>query len=398
MVATAMLLLAAAIFVISHQLQDEYSWMGYVRAGSEAAMVGAIADWFAVTALFKHPLGLPIPHTAIIQKRKDQIGSSLGGFVGDNFLTKKVISDRFSSAKISQRLGVWLQKDDNAEVIARQASVFISGLGEVLEDDTIQNGFDEVITKRVAALPAATIAGKMVDVVVEGEHHQTLFDATLGGFSKFLEDNGSVFRDKFGKESPWWIPAVVDNKVYEKIYGAVRSLVDEILQDSNHKLRSEFDTKIKDLRVSLSNSPEMAEKAEHWKHQIMNHPEVRAWTGSLWQRTKQSMIASAKDPNSELQTHVINSVRSTGENLANDQNLQNKVDTWIIDAAGYIAEEFKSEVAGLIESTVNAWDSQETAERLELQVGRDLQFIRINGTIVGGLAGVIIYSLAKLLP
>jgi len=397
LVATSLLFVAAIIFIVAHQLKGDHSWLGYVEAGAEAAMVGAIADWFAVTALFKHPMGLPIPHTAIIQKRKEQIGASLGSFVGENFLTRDVISSRFESATIAQRLGEWLDHESNAKLISRQASAFVSGVGEVLEDETIQNSFEQIITNRVQTLPAAVIASKAVDLVVEGGHHQVLFDSTLTGFSKFLEDNESVFREKFSEESPWWIPALVDDKVYVKIYSAVSSFVEEILQDPSHPLRDDFNSRIQNFRTSLSESPEMALKAEEWKQQILNHPEVRSWIGTLWQRTKGALIDAAKDPNSQLSSHVVNSVRSTGNKLANDQGLQTKVDRWIIDAAGYIADEFKNEVAGLIESTVNAWDTKETAERLELQVGRDLQFIRINGTIVGGLAGVFIYSITQLL-
>lgn len=412
--ATGLLILASIVFVVAHLLirnidGDTFNettregslsgWavvLPYVRAGAEAAMVGALADWFAVTALFRHPLGLPIPHTAIIKKRKDQIGKSLGRFVRENFMTQEVVAGRLAEADVASALGGWLQTPENAEKVSKQAGAVISGVLEVLDDDKIQGVLEESLRRRIDNVSAADVSGRVLDAALEANYHQRLFESILGALNTFLDDNADVFRSKFAEESPWWIPELVDNRVYSKVYGAVKQFIAEIVEQPNHSLRGDYDSKMRGLRESLQSSPEAIEKAEEWKQLIVEHPELNNIIEGAWRSGKKTLLENVQSDDSTLSQSVAGSVQSFGEKLGHDRELQDRVNDWITSAAGYVATEFAEPVSEVISSTIATWDPEETAQRLEAEVGRDLQFIRINGTLVGGLAGLAIYSLSQL--
>lgn len=394
--ATALLVLAAIVFVVARILEDERAWAGYVRATAEAAMVGALADWFAVTALFKHPLGLPIPHTAIIKKRKDQIGASLGGFVRDNFLTREVVSERLEQAELGRRVGTWLADPHNARTVGEQSAAVVRGVTEVMNDDVVQNGLEQVVTNRIKQIPVTPVLGKAIDVAIEGEHHEVLVEATLAGVAAFLDENRATFRERLGTESPWWVPEPIDDRVFDKIYTAVSSFLDDIGRQRQHPLRRELDARTRELSVKLKESDDLRDRGEALKTELLDHPEVRRWSESLWLRIKSGLLEAAEDPTSPFREHLETAIGEAGRSLETDPELQAKIDAWIVGATGYVAEQFREEVADLIATTVQRWDTDETSDRIELQVGRDLQFIRINGTIVGGLAGLAIHTISEL--
>ena len=396
MVATGLFVLAAVVFIVARVLEQDQSNWGYVRATAEAAMVGALADWFAVTALFKHPLGIPIPHTAIIKKRKDQIGASLGGFVEENFLTREVVTERLGEAGIAARLGQWLSQPQNARTVGDQSAAVVRGVTEVLQDDVVQSGLDAVITERAKQVQVAPLVGRVIDVAIEGEHHQTLLDAVVQALDGFMSDNVDSFRNRLTQESPWWVPETVDDVVFDKIYSAVRRFLTEVDNDDHHEIRRELDQRSVKLAQDLRTSPELIARGEELKAEFLNHPEVRAWSNNLWLKMKAGLLEATEDPQSSLRMALEDALTEAGTKLTADPELQAKVDDWINGAVGYVAEQFRGEVSELIATTVQRWDTDETAERIELQVGRDLQFIRINGTMVGGLAGLVIYTISEI--
>lgn len=397
LVATSMLVGAAIVFALARGFEESVPALGYVRATAEAAMVGALADWFAVTALFRHPLGIPIPHTAIIQTRKNQIGASLGGFVRDNFLTAEVVGERLRSAGLAERVGRWLAEPANAKTVGAQSAAVVRGVAEVLQDDVVSGSIEQVVVNRAQRVAVAPLVGRAVELAFEGEHHQTLLDEVLGGLGRFMEENRPAFRQRLYQESPWWVPASVDDVVFEKIYEVVQRFLDEVATDREHEMRADLDRRTMRLAGELKSSPAMEARAEELKEQLLTHPEFRAWSASLWSRIKIMILDATDDPESELRQRLELALVDAGRSLAADPEMQAKIDRWIVDATTYIAEQFRGEVADLISSTVERWDTAETADRLELQVGRDLQFIRINGTIVGGLAGLVIYTVSELL-
>lgn len=396
-VATALLVFVTAVFFFARWQEQSHDWVGYVRAFAEAAMVGALADWFAVSALFRHPLGIPIPHTAIIPHRKDQIGRSLGEFVQTNFLTREVLNERLAGANVGKRLGDWMAEEHNAARAGEGVSDLMRGALEVLDDRDVASALETLIERRVRATPVAPLVGKAIDLAVEGGHHQRLLDAVLTGLGGFLDDNRATFRARLEHESPWWIPESIDDRLFNKIYGAVHSFLADVGSDSTHEVRRSIDARVVAFADRLRSDPELLEKGEELKTELLAHPDVRAWLGSLWGEVKRNTIAALDDPESELRQRLTRSLETLGRRLATEAELQAKVDDWVMRAAGHVVDHYRGEVADLIAGTVAKWDGKATGERMELQVGRDLQFIRINGTIVGGLAGIVIYSVSQLL-
>ena len=396
-VATALLVAVTVIFFIARWLEETHDWVAYIRAFAEAAMVGALADWFAVSALFRHPLGIPIPHTAIVPHRKDQIGRSLGEFVQTNFLTREVLDERLAGANVGKRLGDWMADEQNASKAGEGVSDLLRGALEVLDDRDVASALESLIERRVRATPVAPLMGKAIDLAIEGGHHRQLLDAVLTGLGSFLDDNRATFRERLEHESPWWIPESIDDKLFAKIYGAAHSFIGDVRSDSNHAVRQSIDVRVATFADRLRTDPELLAKGEELKTELLAHPDVRAWLGSLWGEMKRNTISALDDPASELRLRVDRSLVKLGRRLADEPELQAKVDDWVSRAAGHIVDHYRGEVADLIAGTVAKWDGKATGERMELQVGRDLQFIRINGTIVGGLAGLVIYSVSQLL-
>jgi uncharacterized membrane-anchored protein YjiN (DUF445 family) len=389
-VALALLLAAAAVFVVTTRHGGD-GWVGYVRAFAEAAMVGALADWFAVTALFRYPLGIPIPHTAIIPRRKDQIGRSLGEFVEGNFLTHDVLAERLSHARVGERLGMWLRRPANAARAGEAVADVLKGTLEVLDDKQVQEGLERVVRARIDATPAAPLVGRIIEVSVEGGHHQRLLDAVLVGLRGFLDDNRTTFRRRLEQESPWWVPEPIDDRIFKKIYTAVERFMDELAADPDHEVRRTIDARVARFAERLQHDPALLAKGEELKNELLEHPEVRAWLESLWLSLKEGMVTAADDPSSELRVRLLTGLQHIGKRLASEPELRRKVDGWVERAVGYLVEHYRSEVSDLIATTVERWDTETTARKVELQVGRDLQFIRINGTLVGGIAGVMIH-------
>jgi uncharacterized membrane-anchored protein YjiN (DUF445 family) len=394
--ATALLVFAAVVFVVARTFEDEATWVGYVEAAAEAAMVGALADWFAVTALFRYPLGIPIPHTAIIPKRKDDIGRSLGEFVQGNFLTPEVIGERLAGAKIAERLGHWLAQPVNAERAGEAAADALGGVVEVLDDRDVQEALGSAVEKRLKTTEVAPLLSKAIDVAVDGGHHQRMLDGVMRGLISFLDDNRAMLRDRLDQESPWWVPEAIDDRVFNKIFTGVERFLADVSATPNHEVRRSIDARIRTLAVKLRHDAVLIDKCETMKLELLEHPDVQGWLQSLWGEVKSSLLEAASDPNSDLRRRLVHGFATAGRRLGVDQELQDKVDGWIERLVLHVAEHYRGEVAELISSTVERWDSADTGRRIELQVGRDLQFIRINGTVVGGLAGLAIHTFSEL--
>lgn len=395
--ATSLLIIAALVFVVAKINEENGTWVGYIRAVAEAAMVGAIADWFAVTALFRHPLGLPIPHTAIIPKRKDDIGKSLGDFVESNFLTADVIDQRLRGAEIGRRAGEWLADGAHAQRAAGAMSDVLRGALEVLDDAEIQRGLEQVVQSRIDSVDAAPLLGKVLDATIVGGHHQRLLDAVLVGVARFIREDRATLQKLTYQASPRWVPEGIDNRVLDKASAAVLRLVDAISSSPNHEARRAFDEQARALATRLHDDPALAAKGDELKAELLAHPEVRSWIDSLWSEAKRALLAAGDDEHSELRRRVTRSLRQFGERLAGDPELQAKVDAWVSQAAAHLVSNYRTEVSDIISSTVEKWDADATSNKIELQVGRDLQFIRINGTVVGGIAGFVIHAVGQLL-
>jgi uncharacterized membrane-anchored protein YjiN (DUF445 family) len=267
----------------------------------------------------------------------------------------------------------------------------------VLDDDEVQDGLERIVRTRVDATPAAPLIGKAIDVSVEGGHHQRLLDAVLIGLRGFLDDNRETFRRRLDDESPWWVPEPIDDRIFQKIYDAVGRFLTEVGGNPAHEVRHSIDQRVVAFAERLKDDPELLAKGEELKRELLEHPEVRRWLESLWLGMKRGITEAATDADSELRSRMTTSLQRVGERLADEPDLQRKVDTWVERTVAYVVDHYRNEVSDLIATTVERWDGESTARKMELQVGRDLQFIRINGTLVGGLAGVLIHLVSELL-
>ena len=399
LIATGLLVFAALVFLgcLIWQRNGAPDWIGYVKATAEASMVGAIADWFAVTALFRHPMGVPIPHTAIIPNKKDSLGASLGEFVQGNFLTGPVLADKLQQVGVARKIGEYLGDPANARKLGNNFGHAVEVGAEIMNDDDVQEAFDNIIVKRVRATEAAPVLAKLIEVAVEGGNHQHMMTAALKGMSRFMHDNRAVFRLKLAQESPDWVPSFIDDKIFERMFSGVQSFIDDVSTDENHALRRQFDAKVREYAEQLRTDPEAAAKVDLIKEDVLNHPAVREWSQSAWSTIKRQIIDMAADPESDLRKSVDSTIVRVGQKLQNDTDLQRKADGWIERAVLYIVDQYKDDIADLISGTVARWDTQETSKKIETLVGRDLQFIRINGTVIGALAGLTIYTISQLI-
>jgi len=395
--ATGGLVLAAAVFLLCAVVGDDHGAWPFLQAASEAAMVGGLADWFAVTALFRHPLGLPIPHTAIIPRKKDQIGESLGEFVQQNFLTPEVVGPRLVAAQVPRRVGEWLAGGDRAEKLSAEFGVALAGANTVLADEDIRLALERFADAQLRRLPAAPVVAKVLDLAVEGNQHQVLMTEGLRALMRFLDDNRDVFRKRVAEESPEWVPDWVDGRVFNKLFSSVQNFLADVAGDPQHALRIEFDQRLRQYAGQLRTDPVAAEHLERWKADLLDHPAMRNALASLWLPLKKAVLEAAQDPDSELRRVATSMIRQTGVALRDDASLQAKCDRWLTGAMRHVLAHYSGELTGVITHTVGRWDAESTARRLELQVGRDLQFIRINGTVVGSLVGLVIYSVSRLL-
>jgi uncharacterized membrane-anchored protein YjiN (DUF445 family) len=396
--ATGLFGLAAAVFLACVLLgQDAGAWLGYVRATAEASMVGALADWFAVTALFRHPLGLPIPHTAIIPRKKDQIGESLGTFVQENFLTRAVVEEKLTTIDVPGRLGGFLAAPGRAERLAGDASAVVTALTELLRDEDLQPAVAAIVDRKLHQTPAAPVLARVLELVVEGDRHQEVLSAALRLLARFLHENRLVFRAQLGDASPAWVPDWVDDRVFDRVFAGLQTFLEEVGDDPRHELRRSYDERLRAYIHDLRTDPDTAARIEDLKKELLEHPAVRTWSGSLWTNAKNAVLTAAADPDSELRTRVAGMITQLAQSLQTDPTLRELVQRHSHSIAGYVVERFSGDLADLVSSTVARWDTEETSRRIELQVGKDLQWIRVNGTVVGGLAGLVIYTVAQIL-
>lgn len=398
LIALGLLVLAALVFLacVIWQRFDAPGWVGYLRATAEASMVGALADWFAVTALFRHPMGVPIPHTAIIPNKKDSLGSSLGEFVQGNFLTGSVLTEKLHQIGVSRKIGEYIGDPDNARRLGNNLGHALEIGAEIMNDDDVHEAFDNVIVKRVKATSAAPILAKLIDIAVAGGNHQHMMTAALKGMSTFLDENRAVFRLKLAQESPDWVPSFIDDRIFQKMFTGVQSFIQDVSADENHPLRTQFDARVREYAEQLRTDPEAAAKVDAIKLDVLEHPAVHEWSHTAWKTIKTQIIDMANDPDSDLRKSIDGTIIRTGRLLQTDESLRGKVDGWIERAVLYVVEQYKDDIADLIGGTVARWDTGETSKKIETLVGRDLQFIRINGTVIGALAGLLIYSIAQL--
>ncbi len=392
--ATAFLVAVTALFVGVTAAGAHGTLLGYVQAGAEAGMVGGIADWFAVTALFRHPLGLPIPHTAIIVERKDQFAATLGQFVQENFLNASVLSERIRAAGLAPRLAAWLADEDNAARFAGHAADVVVTLAGTLRDEDVQSALTVEVRKAAAAIDVAPLAGRAVGVMIAGGHHAVLFNSMVNAADRYLADHNDELRERFEAEAPRWLPDVVYGRAYDRLHARLRERLAAMVDDPDDDARKQFDAWIAGLPERLQTSPELRERGESFKRDLLASEGLRDWTSWLWKNAKETLRVQAADPDSELRRQLAAALSAAGRRLGSDPRLQESLERVLESGAKRLADQFHDELAGLVTGTIERWDAAETSTQLELLLGRDLQFIRINGTVVGAGVGLALHAIA----
>ncbi|WP_282695559.1 DUF445 domain-containing protein [Streptomyces sp. CC208A] len=397
--ATALLALVALVYALSTWAENSGAgaWAGYVAAAAEAGMVGALADWFAVTALFRRPLGLPIPHTAIIPTKKDQLGVSLGSFVGENFLSADVVRGRLRALGVGRRLGAWLADPAHADRVTEEAATALRGALTVLRDADVQAVVGEAITRRAEEAEIAPGVGKTLERMVADGAHRRAVDLVCTRAHDWLVTHADSVMGAVQGGAPGWTPRFVDRKVGERVYKELLRFVTEMRDMPTHPARGAIDRFLTDFAADLQADTDTRARVERLKSDLLARPEVQDVIASAWASVRALIIAAAEDDQSQLRLRARASLISLGHRLASDPRLQSKVDGWLESATTYLVTTYRAEITSLITDTVAGWDADQTSKKIEANIGRDLQFIRINGTVVGALAGLTIYTVSHAL-
>jgi uncharacterized membrane-anchored protein YjiN (DUF445 family) len=395
--ATGLLLAVTVIFAVSTVLVDRAPWLAWVQATAVASMVGALADWFAVTALFRRPLGLPIPHTAIVVERKDRFAETLGAFVQESFLSPDAVTERLRAASAVPRLARWLADPGHAaDLSERLAEALVAG-ADLLRDDDVHQLLVTVGRQRLERVALAPLAGRLLAEVTRDRRHDPVVDAALAGLSRYLGQHGPDLHARLGVQSPWWLPGPVENRLVERLLLQSRRVLADMAADRAHPLRQQLDAGLARLAEDLQTSEEMRRRGEELKADLLGKSQLREFAADLWHDTKGQLRAQAAQPGSELRTRLAALAVGAGARLGEDPVLAATAQRSLENVARLVLGRFDTELARLVSGTIDRWDAAETSRRLELLLGPDLQYIRINGTVVGAAAGLALHAVSRLI-
>lgn len=396
--ATGLLLAMAALFVAARALEQAHPLFGYVKSFAEAAMVGGLADWFAVTALFRHPLGLPIPHTAIIPRNKDRIGETLAAFLRDNFLVAPVVARRMRSIDLAAAAGRFLRSPSNEGGRIRQgASRLIADIFESLDDERLGGMVKGAIAARVRQMEVSPLLGHALASAIDEQRHVPLLDAAIAALARALDANESLIREMVHKRASWIVKlAGLDTRLADAIVDGLRKLAVEMASDPEHPVRVKLEQALADLARDLQSDPATMARVEAVKNELLENRAVGLWLDDLWQKSREAIIRAARNPDAALAGRLGQVLASMGQTLESDDRIRAAVNLLARRAVAGLAASYGGSIVKLVSETIRGWDAGTVTARLEAAVGRDLQYIRINGTLVGGLVGVALHALDAL--
>ena len=396
MFATGLFVLMAIIFVVMTILakNNPAHWIGYIRAFSEAAMVGALADWFAVTALFNYPLGIKIPHTNLIENSKERIGDNLGNFVVENFLSPQNIRPYIQKIKVSHFVGDWLSKERNQEVLMKEVSNIVLDILNKLDDTAVIAFVGKKATEMADDLKVNQIIGNGLEYILDKEDHQRLITNLSKQIKEYVLHNQDMVKSRVKSESFFLVPKFVDDGIADKITKGLSKYFEEVELDQNHSLRNEITQKLYSFSNEIKTDPKWVEEFRDIKNDFLKQDKIQQYSADIWNSIKKSLSAELEEEQSALKNYIRRNLAELAENLQTDEKFQNKIDHWVRATAYKYILKNTHQFGSLISSTVGNWEGKDLSEKLELEVGKDLQFIRVNGTIVGGLVGLIIYTVS----
>lgn len=388
-----LLLLVAMAALFLWTLGRTEPWAPWIHAFAEAGMIGALADWFAVVALFRHPLGLPIPHTAIIPQRKDALGDAMANFVAEHFLAPAAVRGKLESINMAQLGTDWLKSPRGQTRLLELTDAVIRWALDALDERRVRRFLSRVTRRQIEAMDLAAVLGNTLEWLVRGNRHQDMLTQALRYAIVVLSENRELIRERVSEESPWWIPGFVDDRILRKVLDRVETRLFEMSLDPEHPLRESFNDWLERLALELKEAPEHRRTGEKFKQQLLENDELQDYLYGLWEDLSGRLEADLDAKDSRTRLEIGNAVQRLALELETDAEMQNWINEWLVDALVVVVDQNRSQIASLISDTVRTWDGRDTSRRVELALGRDLQFIRVNGTLVGGLVGVVIHGL-----
>jgi uncharacterized membrane-anchored protein YjiN (DUF445 family) len=393
-VATGLLVLMAAIYVTARLYEPAHPAIGFVRAFAEAAMVGGLADWFAVTALFRHPLGIPIPHTAIIPRNKDRIGDTLALFLRDNFLTPAVVARRMRRVDVASAAGRFLTTaPDEGGRFKAGASRLIANMLESFDQKRLGGMVKSALSARIAELDLAPLLGQALSAAIAEQRHLPLLDGIIRWAGKTLAHNDQLVRDMVHKRAGGILRWTgLDERLANAIIDGLQKMLDDMATEPDHPLRAKAEEGLATLAHDLQHDPKMQARVASLRDEILENPAMRKWLDGLWESARAALLRAARDPDAALAGKFGEALRQLGDTLQTDEKLRITINRFVRRTAVGVTAGYGDGIVKLVSDTVRGWDAQTITERVESAVGRDLQFIRVNGTVVGGLVGVGLHA------
>ncbi len=396
--ASGLLVVMAAVFLAARAFEPAYPWLAWVKAFAEAGMVGGLADWFAVTALFRHPLGLPIPHTAIIPRNKDRIGEALANFLRENFLIAPVVARRMRNIDLAGAAGRFLQAPHGEETrIRKGASRLIADLFESLDDERLGGLVKSSIATRLRNAEVSPLIGHALASAINEDRHVPMLEAAIRWIARALDANEVLIREMVTKRANWVLKlAGLDAKLADSIVDGLRKLSSDMESDPAHPVRVKAEQALADLANDLQADPATRERVELMKMQLLDNRSVGLWLDTLWQKGREAIIKAARNPDAAMAGKLGEVIKSIGQSLEKDARMKRAINQFARRAVSGMAASYGGSIVKLVSETVRGWDARTITDRLESAVGRDLQYIRINGTLVGGSVGVALHALDAL--
>jgi uncharacterized membrane-anchored protein YjiN (DUF445 family) len=397
--ASGLLLLVGAVYLIARMYEQHHWAIGYLRAFCEAALVGGLADWFAVSALFRHPLGIPLPHTAIIPTNKDRIGESLGQFVERNFLSYEVVTAKLAEIDFARHAAGWLADPLRSGPVAGQIARFLPRILDASADETIRRFVHHNLVEALRRIDVAPLAADLLETLTAQNRHQRLVDEIIAQARRFLDESELEIRMRVRDKTAWlWQKLGVDEAISDRLIRAAEEALAEISADPEHSWRQRFTDLVHDYVDELRCSPAYHARAERLKNDLLDHPLLAQYIGGVWDEARRRIRQDVSRTDSRIRAHLQAGLVHLGEGLMSEAAVRDALNAWLRHALTDLVEARRHEVAKLIAETVRRWDARTVSDRIERAIGRDLQYIRVNGTLIGGLVGVLIHALSVFLP
>ena len=392
-VAHGLLAAMLLLYLVTGFLEPQYPWLGYVRAFAEAGTVGALADWFAVTALFREPLGLPIPHTAIIKRRKDEIGDTLADFIGTHFLNREALRPRLERLDIVGVTADWLARGDNAGNLIEDVAQVLRRVMRTSDNETLRAAVKENLLGSLEQITITPVLGQVLETLILEDPDDTLLGGLVTLAQQQFDDHRQDLRDEVGQRTPWWIPDFVDDRIYRQLVSEVETALADDSDQGEARTREVLRRILADVVAALQYDQELIERGERLKHEVLAHPRLSDNLSAVARQISAFLTEQVQDPVSSFRTGLVKSLRQMGEGLQRSPELQQEINASLHDVALYVLTRYRDRITLVVADIVHGWDADTAANLIEQRVGRDLQFIRINGTLVGGLAGLTLYTL-----